>query len=140
MRQLRKFLSLTQRDRSLVVKSTFLLGAIKLGLWLLPFQTLRRILKIIGKPAAELQEAEKTFVDKAVWAVLVATRYIPGIKCLAQALAIQVLLVQRGYPAYLRIGVIKGEGKLSAHAWVETEGQVVGGLANPSRYALLPPL
>jgi hypothetical protein len=68
-----------------------------------------------------------------------ASRRTPGLKtCLAQALAAQVLLTRRGYPALLRIGVAKGERQqLQAHAWVESEGKIVIGGSELERYTPL---
>jgi hypothetical protein len=87
-----------------------------------------------------LQEVEKASVDKVAWAVMVASHYIPGARCLAQALATQVLLERRGYPTQLRIGFTRGMGgQMSAHAWVESQGRVaIGGAGNISYYTLLP--
>jgi hypothetical protein len=93
--------------------------------------------------ATEVQEINQASVDRVVWAVTVANRYMPGeVKCLARALTTQVLLGQRGHQALLRIGVAKGEqGQLEAHAWVESQGRIViGDLADFSRYTPLPPL
>lgn len=128
---LRKFLALSQRDRHLLVSAVFLLGAIRLGLWLLPFQTLNRLLQKITQLNTEVQKVNSDTVDIA-WAVSVASRYIPGALCLAQALATQVLLGRRGYQTDLRIGVARGKkGQLRAHAWVESQGKIViGGLGN----------
>jgi len=142
MKRLRKFLSLTPSDRRLLVSAALLLGAIRLGLWLLPFQTLRRLLAKMTQVTTQLQNADLTSMDRVVWAVAVASRYIPGVKCLARALATQVLLSQRSYPTCLRIGVAKSEGgKLEAHAWVESQERIViGGLRDLSRYTPLPPL
>jgi hypothetical protein len=52
------------------------------------------------------------------------------------------LLARRGYLADLRIGVIKADsGQLEAHAWVESEGQVIiGGSDSPFRFTPLPSL
>jgi hypothetical protein len=81
-----------------------------------------------------------TTIDQIVWAVSVASRYLPGeVKCLARALATQILLHRYGYTATLCLGVAKGEkGQLEAHAWVESQGEVViGGLSNLSSFTLL---
>ena len=61
---------------------------------------------------------------------------MPGGKtCLPQALAAQVLLERCGYPARLRVGVVKGgEGQLEAHAWVESQGRIIVGGAEVERY------
>ncbi|MEG4292377.1 lasso peptide biosynthesis B2 protein [Microcoleus sp. C2C3] len=140
MKRLRKFLSLTPSDRVLLINALLLLGAIRLGLKLLPFETLRRFLARIAQPIRTLQEAEKASVDKVAWAVMVASHYIPGARCLAQALATQVLLERRGYPTQLRIGFTRDKGgQMSAHAWVESEGRVaIGGTGNMARYIPVP--
>jgi hypothetical protein len=140
MKRLRKFLSLTPSDRVLLINALLLLGAIRLGLKLLPFQTLRRLLARIAQPIRTLLEVEKASVDKVAWAVMVASHYIPGARCLAQALATQVLLERRGYPTQLRIGFTRDKGgQMSAHAWVESQGRVaIGGAGNMARYILVP--
>jgi len=140
MRRLRKFLSLTPSDRVLLINALLLLGAIRLGLKLLPFQRLRRLLERMAQPTGTLQEEELASVDKVAWAVMVASHYIPGARCLAQALATQVLLKRRGYPTQLRIGFIRGMGgQMSAHAWVESDGRVaIGGTGSMAHYIVLP--
>ena len=143
MKRLRKFLYLTASDRQLLVSAGLLLGTIRLGLWLLPFQTWRRLLVRMTQTAEELPQTNQLCVDKVVWAVEVASRYMPGrVKCLARALATQVLLGRCGHLAQLRIGVAKSEqGQLEAHAWVESQGRIViGGLKDLARYTPLPPL
>jgi hypothetical protein len=140
MKRLRKFLSLTPSDRLLLINALLLLGAIRLGLKLLPLQTLRRLLARIAQPIRTLQQAEKASVDKVAWAVMVASHYIPGARCLAQGLATQVLLERRGYPTLLRIGFTRARGgQMSAHAWVESEGRVaIGGTGSMAHYIVLP--
>ena len=78
------------------------------------------------------------------WAVTTASRYVPGAKCLAQAIVAETLLLQSGFPAHIHVGVTKpGESRLRAHAWVECEGIVVVGedekLAELSRLHAFPP-
>ncbi len=137
MQRMYKFLCLPSTDRHLLIQAVFLLGAVRLGLWLLSFQTLRRRLTRIT------QATKQVPIDRVVWAVTVASRYVPLTTCLTRALAAQVLLGRCGHPASLRIGVTRSEaGQLQAHAWVESqEGQIVfGGLEDLSRYSLMPPL
>jgi len=77
--------------------------------------------------------------DRVAWAVEMASRCTPGAKsCLTQALAAQVLLDRRGYPALLHIGVAKGEqGRFQAHAWLESKGTVVIGGSEQEPFTLL---
>jgi hypothetical protein len=142
MQRMAKFLRLPSTHRHLLVKSVCLLGAIKLGLWLLPFRTLRRFLARMTQVAPALHEADQASIKRVVWAVAVASRYLPEVTCLAQALAGQVLLARRGHLVRLRLGVAKGEaGQLQAHAWVESQGQIlIGSIEDLGRFTPLPPL
>jgi hypothetical protein len=126
----------------LLGKSLLLLGAIRLGLWLLPFRTLRHLVARAAQARPELRESDQASVDRVVWAVTVASRYVPKATCLTQALATQVLLARRGHSVHLRIGVAHIEtGEFQAHAWVECHGRVViGGADAPVRFTPLPPL
>ena len=119
----------------------FMLGTIRLGLWLFPFRLMRLLLAGVKQSKYELHEPDETYIDKTIWAITIATEYIPA-TCLTQAIAIQVLLAQRSYSTDLRIGVAKCDGRqLQAHAWVESQGKVVIGASEDlSRYTPLPPL
>ena len=127
MKQIIKFLQLTTEDRRLLINTYFLLTAIRLGLWSLTFKTLRQWLAKIKR--SSFPEQDTAELNRVIWAVNLASRYqLGGVKCLARALATQVLLSRRGYPAELRIGVLKEENnQLLAHAWVESNGEVVIG-------------
>ncbi len=135
-----KFSHLTTAERWLLIKAALLLETIKLGMWLLAFRTLRRLLtRTAHTPRARLAHAARPSAERVAWAVEAASRHTPGIKtCLAQALAAQVLLARRGYPALLHIGAVRGEREqFEAHAWVETGGKVVIGGSDLGRYTPL---
>ena len=138
MQHLGRFYRLPTSERWLLAKATLLLGAIRVGLWLLPFRTLRGLLdKASGFHG--LRETDYQPTDVVVWAVEVAAKYMPGFStCLTKALAAQVLLSRRGQPVLLRIGVVRSaEGKFEAHAWVESDGRVVIGGYELERYTPL---
>jgi hypothetical protein len=138
MKRLRKFLYLAPRDRRLLVSTTILLGAIRLGLRLLPFRTMRRMVIQLAQTPTGLHPTKQYSVDRLAWAVTVASRYVPKATCLAQALAAQVLLGRYGYLSQLRLGVARDEeGRLEAHAWLESHGRIVVGGGELSRYTLL---
>jgi hypothetical protein len=138
MRGLRRFFRLPRGERWLLLKAALLLATIRIGLRLLPFQTLKQLLDSASKSRATHQFSS----DRIVWAVTAAGRYVLGDgPCLTQALAVQLLLKRRGYPASLRIGVSrKKKGELEAHAWVESEDRVVVGGGDLSDYTPLPAL
>jgi hypothetical protein len=139
MKNLRKFLFLQPFEQRLLLRAALLLWVARLGLWLLPLPALRRLL-------AKLRTSERTSpedsanIEKIIWAVTLASRYVPAATCLTQALAGRILLAQHGEPAILRIGVIKNEeGELDAHAWVESRGRIViGDSPHICRYTQLP--
>jgi hypothetical protein len=85
------------------------------------------------------EAGDQACMRQVVWAVTVASRYVPAATCLTQALATQILLSRRGHPTSLRIGVGRSEaGEFQAHAWVECQGRVViGGIKALSRYTPL---
>jgi|SRR5215208_5446867 len=139
MNRLRKFLHLTPSDRRLLFRTVLLLGAIRLGLRLLAFRTLQRIVIQLAQTPTDPQLARRASVDRLVWAVTVASQYVPKATCLTQALAAQILLGRHAYPTQLRVGVARGEeGRLEAHAWLENQGKVIVGGGELSRYTLLP--
>ena len=139
MERLRRFIHLTPSDRRLLVGTALLLGAIRLGLRLLPFKVLRRLLGKLAKAPGERREAGQASTERIVWAVTVASRYVPKATCLTQALAARLLLARHGYPpARLHIGVARGEkGLLEGHAWLESQGEIIVGGGDLSRYTPL---
>jgi len=135
-----KFLRLSTAERQLLIKAALLLEAIKLGMRLLPFRTLRHLLARVARTPVGAWRADHSSPERVVWAVETASRHTLGVKtCLTQALAAQILLARRGRPALLHVGVAKGgePGQFQAHAWVESEGKVVIGGSELKRYARL---
>lgn len=121
---LRKFLRLSAADRLLLIHSVVLVGAARLSLWALPFNTARRLMA----RRARSSPIPYPTPERIGWAISVAKRFIPKGNCLPQALAAESLLTRGGYPVELRIGVAKTEdGRLDAHAWVESGGRLVVG-------------
>jgi len=129
MRRLRRFLALSSSERRLVVEAAFCLTAIRLALRVLRFGTLWEIVNRAPRASRHERATGGVSTDRIAWAVAVISPYVVGVRpCLTQALAAQVLLVRRGFPARLRLGVARGEqGEVQAHAWTETAGKVVSG-------------
>jgi hypothetical protein len=118
------FLKLTFEDKCIVVKSFFLLGVIRIMLWILPFSVIQRIL---SRFTAVSGESHSIPMEKLTWAVAVMSRYVPNATCLTRALAAQILLAGQNYNSNLKIGVSKNNGELEAHAWLETDNKIVLG-------------
>ena len=136
MRRIRKFLNLSFSKQRLLIKAWILLGLIRLGLELFPFSTLR---KFLNRLRSIMGGFEKEFSEEQlVWSVAVVSRYIPKATCLAQALTAQFLLQQAGHQACLHIGVTEAdEGRLKAHAWVESQGRILIGGFDLNKYTHL---
>ena len=128
MARLSKFLRLRSADRGLLLKTMLLVWIVRLGLWLLPFHVVRQLLAKLAVRPSSSQNGGLDLVDRDIWAVTVACRYVPLATCLTQALVTKVLLSRHGHHATVRIGVARSDGgKLQAHAWVENNGRVVIG-------------
>ncbi len=147
MKWVLKFLRLSGRDRSFLVKTYVLLTLVRLGLWLVPFEQLWKALIRLGRyrsreaPSSPLGLG--SVVQRAIWAVNWSCRLTPGgAKCLARALTAKVLLDWHQCPADFKIGVAKNDdGQFEAHAWIEVEGRVViGQLHNLEQFTPMPSL
>ena len=140
MRKLIRFLRLPASDRKALKKAVLLLWAVRIGLWILPFQSLRDLVSRKKKSPVVASNDESASVQKIARSVKLMSRYVPAATCLVQALVTVALLEEAGVPACLRIGVDKTTaGKFEAHAWVESMGKVViGGTdVDVSRYTVL---
>jgi hypothetical protein len=139
MRRLRRFLHLPGGKQRLLLKAALLLGMIRLGLWLLPFEALRRLLLGFSGAPARLLDTDQSSLGEVAWAVETAGRFLPGaFTCLTLALAAQFLLLRRGHEAVIHIGIAKESGgRFQAHAWVESDGKVVIGGHEIERYTPL---
>ncbi len=130
MDRLRRFQRLSGRDRWLVVQGMVLLPLTALALRLVGFQRCKAALSrlapraetaVAGRSVASIEQAQQ--VARMVQA---ASRHgLRRANCLEQSLVLWWMLLRRGVPAGLRIGVRKAEGCVNAHAWVELGGVVL---------------
>ena len=120
----RRFASLRPSERRLVVRAALLMGAIRVALSFLPVRAVRRAL-VRGRRARASSGAAPGGLARAV---IRAGTVVPGATCLVQALALTAMLERRGHAAQLVVGFGRTPlGSLDGHAWVETEGAVIGG-------------
>lgn len=122
-------------------EAIFWVSAVRLGLWALPFGRLRRLLgRAVQRhpqaprqahPQAHPQEVpDRSSALEIGQAVRSARGFVPRTTCLVEALAAQVMLLRRGLPAELHLGVPSEslQTQLLGHAWVLCQGEtVVGG-------------
>jgi hypothetical protein len=127
MKRLRRLTALSPVEQRLLGAAVVLLWTCRLGLRLVAFPKLERLLARLSE-ARVAQRGDPRDLDLVKTAIERAALGAPGAKCLARALAAQALLVWRGHPAELRLGVCRNaEGRLEAHAWVQSGGRVVVG-------------
>ena len=141
MHRLGKFLRRGWADQRLLLEAGLVVGAVRVGLWVLPYDRLRRLLETIAPTRQPRQHADRACAERVGWAVGQVAECVPDATCLTRALAAEWILNRLGQPSSLRFGVAKGEtGGIEAHAWLESGGTiVVGRLAGLSRYAVLAP-
>lgn len=131
-----KFRRLAGFERRLVVNAAFLVVVMRIALWMLPFDRVRRAAARLGRPRGAGAPLVRPSAERISWAVAASAGHLPGVRnCLAKALAAQVMLGRFGYPSQLKIGVTKTpSGDFEAHAWLESEGCVLIGESERSRY------
>lgn len=83
--------------------------------------------------AALLRSASDTGSDETIATVTAlrllvqrAARWVPGSRCLDQALATWIVAQRMGLPAALRLGVRRQAGLISAHAWISVGTEAIG--------------
>jgi hypothetical protein len=123
----------------LATTAAVLQGGILIGMRVLPYARLQRLVDRAGRRRRPLRRQRP--LGSLLWAVQATSRPNPLTTCLSEALTAQVLLHRNGYPARVRIGVAKAQdGRLEAHAWLESGETLVLGARGYERYSPLPAL
>jgi hypothetical protein len=134
MRRLKRFREITTNERLLLVRAFLMVGVARTCLWLLPADAARRFASLWAR---YLTARFSTTVGPLIWAVRIASQYVPKATCLTQAVALQALLTRSGYDSRIEIGVAKVDGGFEAHAWVACGDQVLIGGPDVTRYERL---
>jgi hypothetical protein len=120
------------------VETAVVMTLSRLGLILLPFSALQRL---VERGRATSAPKDRALPERVSWAIAVLSSRVPGRNtCLVQALTADSMLRRGGYQPTLRIGVAGKDagGTIKAHAWLECEGRVVtGALEDLSSYSVL---
>jgi transglutaminase superfamily protein len=124
MRSLVKWWRLPATRRALLPRALFLVIGVRVGLLVLPFGTLRRLVNLARRRVLK-DRSTCTELD-IVWCVSRASNMVPGATCLTQAIATEMLLASRGFAPSIQIGVRRADrSTLEGHAWVEIDGRIV---------------
>lgn len=140
----RRLASLDRARRHLLIEAAASLTIVWVGLRLLPFLKLQRLLDgwvelpIVRRDGRGIPE----LVPSVNWAITAVAARFSAATCLVQALAAAAMLRRRGLDCRLQLGVrTRGEGgaRIEAHAWVECDGRVaIGNVAHLSELAVMP--
>lgn len=126
VRAIRRLAGLSAADRRLVLRAYLWLGAVDLALRVFGFQ---RVVASAPAPAGRTEAVSPQAVRRARWYARridsAARRHVLRARCLHRSLVLHHWLRREGLPSELRIGVLKENEALKAHAWVELDGQVV---------------
>jgi hypothetical protein len=122
MKRVGTYLKLTAAERGVFISALGLLAAVRLCLFIVPFRILHRSWSSGPHRIARRSEGASLPPARIILLVEVASRFIPGARCLARAMAAQLLLARAGYFTDMRIGVRKDGNTLDAHAWLEYDG------------------
>lgn len=134
MRQMRRVLALRPADRVLLARAFVHVAAIRLSLCVLPFRLFRGALGTQCDPRSSLaslatprsdsssESTREAQVERLVWAVRTAARFVPRASCLTQALALHRLLQGAGQASVLNIGIAREAEEIRSHAWIEHDG------------------
>ena len=137
--RLRRFASLSARERRLFAEAALLLATVHLLQQTLPFRDWRRLLTRARSPAPRVEAPAPEQLARAVE----RARKLPGeYKCLPAAYALHLLMHRYGYASLVQVGVARDPvGSVEAHAWLEHEGRIlVGGLPDLVRFVPFPSL
>jgi len=139
MSRLSEFCSLPRNLRLQLLRSLSVVGFVRVGLLVVKVSTLSRALNKAARWQESLHPAVRT--KDLLWTIRASGRVVPGALCLPQCLAAQFLLAQRGIATEVRIGVVRRDRQLAAHAWLEScEGSVCFDPGDQGRYTALQPM
>jgi hypothetical protein len=140
MRLVHEYFRRPPAERRLILRAAALVSLVRIGLWVLPYKRVRRMVEQRSQPRSGAPAAPRYAADDIVRVVGAVSRRIPDASCLTQALSAQRLLAHEGYESLLQIGVARNEsGTFEAHAWLEREGRIIiGEIPGLARYTPLP--
>lgn len=127
---------LSLADWALLVEALPTLALASLAIEILPFRRVAAAATSWGKGGTRRDDER---VKKVRWAVQAWSRRVPWkAVCFQQGLTLHLMLRRRGIGSVLNYGVAQLEEKgLSAHVWVEVDGETVIGGEEAPKFACL---
>lgn len=127
MAAFRKFAAASRSAKQTILAAAIAVVLVRAGLWVLPFPALLKVLEYLGKPG-RIGVHRASSASEVADAVTAIARRVPVATCLTRALSLNMLLLRRGEPNDIKIGIARDGAKaLKSHAWVEQDGRVLIG-------------
>jgi hypothetical protein len=134
MRPFERLWRMPADERSLLVQSCLWVAGMTVAVQIMTTERLSRTVARLAR-THRAPAPTRSSPLRVGGAVEAAGRRIPAARCLPRALAAQIMLGRLGYEPILRYGVLRDRtGKLSAHAWVVCDAQVVVGGQEAARF------
>ncbi|PSP48674.1 hypothetical protein BRC75_06165 [Halobacteriales archaeon QH_7_69_31] len=131
---LRSVLGLSTRERLLVAEAAVLLVGVGTAVRVVAYTRVRALLGSLPAPLLGSDTAR----EDVGWAVDAADRATPGDRsCLVRALVAEAMLERRGHETVLRFGVDDAGADMEAHAWLESNDEIIVGGENREEYSRL---
>ncbi len=105
---------------------------VRLAVAILPFRFVHRLAERTPR-----RTQSTISPDRIAHAVNEVAQRLPGTTCLPQVLAAAYLCSRYGHTATFRLGVGESEGRVTAHAWLESEGRPILGEPEPGTFVAL---
>ena len=117
---------LSIRDWLGLGQAWWVLLTFSLALRLFPLNRLESFTRVAHGKIAERTDALAWAWQRETMIRMAARMHLLHMTCLPRALSLRWMLSRRGIPAKLCIGVNKSATDLTAHAWVEMDGENIG--------------
>ena len=131
-----RLMRLPTAQRNVLLTAIFVLGIAFVAVAILPFKT---VMKLSARQLGCNVKQGSALPATMSSAVETAAKWVPWrCVCIHKGIAFQWLLRRAGVDAYLHYGVrTERHGKLSAHVWVDVDGETLMGAETKDGYALV---
>lgn len=123
LRKIKTFLDLPSPHKFIFIRFFLIVPTVRLGIKTIGFKSTYNFLKYFAKLDQIPEENSWLIIKRHKSFQYLFTREFPFLgNCLAQSMALWLMLKNKGIETDLRFGMKKEKQKLLAHAWLEYQG------------------
>lgn len=140
LRKIKKFVTLSHLEKRLFIQAFFVCGFVRIMIFVAPMRWYAKSLGEKEKESSYLPDSDKqNEIQQVLKALRRAIRYQPGkTKCLARAISAKKLLLKKGIPSTLYLGVAKeSTNRMIAHAWLKCGSDIITGKEEMSKFTVV---